>query len=240
MLRSFNRNQEEQKKHDPLRIQGSTLFFLDDVSVQYGDIKALKSVHLNVTKGEVLFITGASGAGKTTLLKVLAGDVEATSGRAIVPSNTNGSTVFVSQVFQNLRLLNQATCLDNLLMAYDPNLYRSKAEFLSDMNELAKVLGVYDRLSMTMKDANGGLRQKVAIIRSLLSRPDVFIGDEPTSSLDYESTRKIFDVLNLYNAKRGLTVIWASHNRELVKKFTGRIVHLDNGRLVYSGHACFI
>ncbi|MBT6325532.1 MAG: cell division ATP-binding protein FtsE, partial [Bdellovibrionales bacterium] len=88
--------------------------------------------------------------------------------------------------------------------------------------------------------ANGGLRQKIAIIRALLTRPEVFIADEPTSSLDYDNAYKLYEVLNLYNAKRGMTVIWASHNRELVKKFTGRVVHLDKGKLVYSGNACFI
>ena len=97
-----------------------------------------------------------------------------------------------------------------------------------------------DRLHLKVNDANGGLKQKVAIIRALLTRPDVLIADEPTSSLDIDNTRRLFDVLNLYNVKRGLTVIWATHNKELIKSFTGRIIHLDNGRLVYSGNACFI
>ena len=78
------------------------------------------------------------------------------------------------------------------------------------------------------------------MIRALLTRPNVLLADEPTSSLDKESSIKMFDVLNYYNVKRQLTVIWASHNRELVKQFPGKIVHLENGKLIYSGHACFI
>jgi ABC-type phosphate/phosphonate transport system, ATPase component len=74
----------------------------------------------------------------------------------------------------------------------------------------------------------------------LMTRPNVLIADEPTASLDKESSIKLFDVLNFYNVKRKLTVIWASHNRDLVKQFPGKIVHLENGKLVYSGHACFI
>ncbi len=237
---------QTQSRSNLLKNPGNTaspaggLFLLEDVSVTYGEVKALKNVHLSIAKGEVLFVTGASGAGKTTLLKLLAGDLEPTSGRIISPNLTGGRPVFVAQVFQNLRLIGNMNCEDNMMLAYDPSIYQSKSEFRSDMQELSRVLGIQDRMKLPARDANGGLRQKVALVRALLSRPDVIVADEPTSSLDYDNTRKIFDVLNLYNAKRGLTVVWASHNRELIKKFTGRIVHLDNGRLVHSGHACFI
>ena len=214
----------------------SNLFFLEDVTVDYGGKKALRNVQLSIEKGEIIFITGVSGAGKTTLLKVLSGEITPTSGQVRIPNRN----IFISQVFQDLRLMGRMTCRDNLMMSYDSSVYSNKAEFLQDLNELSRVLGIKDRLDLKVNDANGGLKQKVGIIRALLSRPDVFVADEPTSSLDSDNAQKLFDVLNLYNVKRGLTVIWASHNKELVKKFTGRILHLDNGKLVYSGHACFI
>lgn len=212
------------------------LFFLENVTVDYGKIKALKNVHLSIEQGEIVFITGASGAGKTTLLKLLSGEITPTSGVI----NNPGKNVFISRVFQDLKLIERLTCEENLKLCFDPSLYKSKAEFIQDMNELCKIMGIQNRLGLKVKDANGGLKQKVAIVRALLARPQVFVADEPTSSLDFENARKLFDVLNLYNVKKGLTVVWASHNRELVKKFTGRIIHLDSGKLVYSGHACFI
>lgn len=221
--------------------QTGPLFYCEDVCVTYGDIRALKNVQLTIEKGEVVFLTGASGAGKTTLLKVLSGLIEPTSGKILRPKVGNGKkNIFISNVFQDLRLMGKYTCEENLLFAYDSSLYDSKSEFVQDMYELAKILGIRERLGLKVNDANGGLKQKVAIIRSLLTRPDVLIADEPTSSLDTENARRLFDVLNLYNAKRGTTVIWATHNKELIKSFTGRIIHLDNGKLVYSGHACFI
>jgi ABC-type multidrug transport system ATPase subunit len=217
------------------------IFYCEDVSVEYGDIRALKNVQLTIEKGEVIFLTGASGAGKTTLLKILSGLVEPTSGKVIRPNYFEGKrNLFISNVFQDLRLMGKYTCEENLLFAYDSSIYDSKNEFMQDMNELARILGIKDRLHLKVNDANGGLKQKVAIIRSLLTRPDVLIADEPTSSLDTDNARRLFDVLNLYNAKRGTTVIWATHNKELIKNFTGRIIHLEAGRLVYSGHACFI
>lgn len=217
------------------------IFYCDDVCVTYGEIKALRNVQLTIEKGEIIFLTGASGAGKTTLLKVLSGQVEPTSGKVIRPNFFEGKkSLFISNVFQDLRLIGKYTCEENLLFAYDSSLYDSKAEFVQDMHELARIMGIKDRLGLKINDANGGLKQKVAIIRALLTRPDVLIADEPTSSLDTDNARRLFDVLNLYNSKRGTTVIWATHNKELIKNFTGRIIHLDNGRLVYSGHACFI
>lgn len=211
-------------------------FYLQDVTVDFGSIQGLRNVQLSVTNGEVLFITGSSGAGKTTLLKILTGELEPTSGEVILPPNVK----FVAPVFQDLRLLEKKTCETNFWVSYDSSVHGSKKEFQKEINELTRVFGISDRLDLKISKANGGLKQKVAIIRALLTRPDILVLDEPTSSLDATNAQKLFDVLNYYNTKRGLTVIWATHNRELVKRFSGRIVHLDRGKLVYSGHACFI
>lgn len=211
-------------------------FYLQDVSVDFGSIQGLRNVQLSIGNGEILFVTGASGAGKTTLLRILTGEMDPTSGEAILPQRSR----FVAPVFQDLRLLEKKTCEANLWVSYDSKVHGAKKDFEKEMKELARVFGISDRLDMKVTKANGGLRQKIAIIRALLTRPDILVLDEPTSSLDAGNAQKLFDVLNFYNTKRGLTVIWATHNRELVKKFSGRIVHLDRGKLVYSGHACFI
>ena len=223
--------------------QGSTnqnyLFHLDNLSVEYGSIKALKSVQLTVYPGEILFLTGPSGAGKTSLLNVLGGYLEPTSGKAILP-HQRSTKHFVSSVFQDLRLLQKKSCEDNMWMAYDSSLYDRKNDFYREMEDLTRLLGVYDHLNQKIEDCNGGLKQKVAMIRALLSKPTALLADEPTSSLDKESSYRLFEVLNHFNQKKGLTLIWATHNKELIKQFPGKIAHLDQGRLVYSGHACFI
>ena len=233
------KNLSQKKVKMPISVLGP-IFYCEDLSVSYGEIRALKNVQLTIEKGELIFLTGASGAGKTTLLKILSGVQEPTSGKIVRPVSTgNKKPLYISHVFQDLRLMGKYTCEENLLFAYDSDLYESKNEFMKDMHELSRILGINDRLNLKVNDANGGLKQKVAIIRSLLTRPDVLIADEPTSSLDTDNARRLFDVLNLYNVKRGVTVIWATHNKELIKNFSGRIIHLDQGRLVYSGNACF-
>lgn len=215
------------------------LFHLDNLSVEFGSIKALKSVQLTIYPGEILFVTGPSGAGKTSLLSVLGGHLEPTSGKAILP-HMKSSKHFVSTVFQDLRLMQKKSCEDNMWMAYDASIYDSKNDFYREMEDLCRLLHVHDHLSRKIEDCNGGLRQKVAMIRALLARPTALLADEPTSSLDKENSYRLFEVLNHINHKKGLTLIWATHNKELIKQFPGKIAHLDAGRLVYSGHACFI
>jgi len=217
-----------------------TIFSLEDVSVTFGKLKALESVSLDIHKGEILFITGSSGAGKTTLLRLLAGQLKPDSGKILLPKKLTGSKLFISQVFQDLKFLMNKTCEENLFHSFDRKIYPNKKNFLSEMRELCKILGIADRLHLKMDKANGGLKQKVALVRALLARPDIVVLDEPTGSLDVDNARKVYEVLSYYNMKKKLTIIWASHNRELVKKFTGRIIHLDSGKLVYTGHACFI
>lgn len=218
-------------------LKNSFLFHLENIAVQFGNISALKSVSITVNPGEVLFVTGKSGAGKTTFLNILSQDINHSSGKMISPDLKD---TFVAQVFQDLRLMDNRTCEENLWVSYDSKIYKNKNEFHQDMLELCNVLGVKDFLQLKIKDANGGLKQKVAMIRALLSKPQVLLADEPTAALDKESAMKLFEILNFYNVRRNLTVIWASHNRDLVKQFPGKIVHLDSGKLIYSGHACFI
>jgi len=234
VFHSLNRNRKSSGFKD---LASQYLYHLDDVSVSFGNIKALQSVTLTINPGEILFITGKSGAGKSTLLNMLAGDLRPDKGRIFLPDRNK---IFASQVFQDLKLLSEQTCEQNLWYAYDDKLYKTKNEFHEDMMELVKVLGIKNFLSNRMCDVNGGMKQKVALVRSLLARPNVLLADEPTCSLDKDSSVKLFEVLNFYNVKRKLTVVWASHNRDLVKQFPGKIVHLENGKLIYSGHACFI
>lgn len=217
------------------RSNAQAVYFLENLSVRYGQHLALDSINLQVNQGEILFVTGPSGAGKTTLMNVLAGNIEPMTGKVLRRQSS-----FAANVFQDLRLLSKKTCEDNLWLAYDRSIYKNKNEFYSDLTELSKLLGVWDKLSLKIEDTNGGLKQKIAMIRALLTKPQILLADEPTSSLDRNNAINMFELLNFYNAKKGLTIIWSTHNKDLIKQFPGRLIHLDNGKLVYSGQACFI
>lgn len=212
-------------------------YHVDNVTLSFGELVALHNITLTVNPGDMLFVTGKSGSGKTSLLNLLAGSISPSSGKVY---GSTGEDDFTARVFQDLKLIDGLSVEENLRVAYDRRLYKSKNEFNSDMNELVSILGMQNRLALPIQHANGGLKHKTALVRALLSRPNILLADEPTASLDKENAHKVFDILNFYNLKRNLTVIWASHNKELIKNFPGKMVHLENGKLVYSGHACFI
>ena len=214
------------------------VFHFEQVSVDFGKVKALRSVQLSVLPKDVLFVTGASGAGKSTLLNLMAGLVEPTSGR--IQRLQDDSRFFVASVFQDLRLWQEKTCEQNMWVSYDARLYDSREQFHKEMLELARVLGIYDHLGTKIDQCNGGLKSKVAMVRALLAKPDALLADEPTAALDREASFRLFELLNHYNQRKGLTLVWATHNREMVKQFPGKVAHLDQGRLMYAGQACFI
>lgn len=237
MLGNLHQNVAPQS---PLRSNHfSHLLHLENISLEYANnFKALDSICFTMRQDEIIFITGSSGAGKSTLLRVLSGEENATSG--YFDFRPPQADYFIGRVNQHLKLIDNKKCYDHLIQSYDKHIYKSEKAFEQELNDLSSFFGVKDRLNLRIEQANGGMRQKVSIIRALLARPNLFIADEPTSSLDTANAQKLFEVLELYNRKRGMGVIWASHNRELVRQFSGRIIHLDKGRLVHSGHACFI
>jgi ABC-type multidrug transport system ATPase subunit len=210
---------------------------LENVSVQFGTFKALKNINLQLAVKEMLFVTGPSGAGKTTLLNVMAQLLNPTSGDFRTLASAD---FFVATVFQDLRLQNSLSCEDNLWVSYDPQIYHSKNEFQKDLQEYARYLGIYDSLHKKIHEANGGLKSKVALLRALLSKPQLLLADELSAALDREASFKLYELLSHFNQKKDLTVVWASHHKELVKQFSGRVAHIEQGRLVYSGQACFI
>lgn len=220
------------------QIKARPVFELNNVTVDFGKLRALRSIQLSVQAKDILFVTGASGAGKSTLLNLMAGLVQPTTGTISLAQDSQ--RFFVASVFQDLRLWQKKNVEENMWFSYDPQIYDTKEQFHKELIELSRLLGVYDHLSKPIQDCNGGLKSKVAMIRALLTKPNALLADEPTAALDKEASFRLFEVLSHYNQKQGLTLVWATHNREMVKQFPGLVAHLDAGRLLYSGQACFI
>jgi oligopeptide/dipeptide ABC transporter ATP-binding protein len=161
---------------------------------------------------------------------------EPTSGKVIRPNAISAKkNLYISNVFQDLRLLGRYTCEENLMFAYDSAIYKDKSEFVQDMHELCRILGIKDRLNLKINLANGGLQQKVAIVRSLLTRPDILIADEPTTALDVTVQAQILDLLRDLQQKVGMALILITHDLGVVAEVSDEVVVMYAGRVVEHG-----
>jgi len=210
------------------------LFLLNQVSVFLNGKKVLMDLNLKIHQGDFTFISGPTGAGKTTLLRFLYGELPSFRGEFLAQlSPHQGRELFVARIYQDLKVFNDRTLKDNLMLAYDSSLYRSKDEFLEQAMDFCQLFNMDKDFLRPVDEISGGGKQKVAIVRTLLGRPDVLLADEPTSNLDRNSAIKLFEVLHHLNQKKRMTVIWATHNYEFVRNFSGNLVQMEQGKLVY-------
>ena len=200
---------------------------------------ALVDIHLEIEKGEFVFLSGPSGAGKTTLLKLLFRGEEATEGQIIVNGRNvtrlNGRGVArlrqeIGLVVQEFRLLPTMTVLDNVALAAEvvgtPVRESRKKAF-----NLLRELGLKDRHDAKPPALSGGEQQRVAIARALVNSPILVLADEPTGNLDAEmadETMRLFARIH----DRGTTIVIATHDAGLLKRFSYRVVFLQRGRLL--------
>ena len=210
---------------------------LQNIDIFLSKKKILQGINLNINKGDFVFLTGHTGAGKTTLLNFLSGEISSYSGNMISSVLEPASEIFISRIFQDLKLFNELSVLENLSFCYDSKIYRNKELYQQDLQEYIRILGLKDYQNYPLHKISGGLRQKVAILRSLLAKPEILLADEPSSNLDRASTLQLFEVLNYLNIKRKMTIVWATHNLELIKQFHGKLITLEKGRIAYSGQA---
>lgn len=207
-----------------------------DVHKSFGESVALKGIDLSIHPGEFTMVTGPSGSGKTTLLSILNEEQLPTSGSFV--SQVEFEKIAI--VFQDLRLIQEATVMENFTFAFTPSKRYGFKEFQKHCLELLDFFALKNLRKTKLKNLSGGEKQIVAVIRALLSRPDLLLLDEPTSALDEGKSQKLYDLIHLYNIKRKMTVVWATHDKDLAKKHLGKSIHLERGKIIYAGRACFI
>ncbi len=215
-----------------------SLFKISNTNIFIKKNMILNDLNLDINPADFIFLTGKTGAGKTTFLNFLWGKSKnlKISGEVIRP----GDHCFIAKVFQDLRVFNNETIIENLFYAYDEFIYGSEENFKKEIYHYAKILEITKHLESKLSECSGGICQKVAILRAILSRADIILLDEPTSSLDHDSSMIIYDLLKILNKKNKVTIIWATHDSELVRKLSGKILHIKNKRILDTGNTCFI
>ena len=215
------------------------LIRLFHVSKSYGAGSfALRDISLEVGKGEMVFLTGASGAGKTTLMKLLFAAERPSEGQILVLGRNVGRLGDravhtlrrqVGVVFQDFKLISSCNVEENVALALRV-VGTPRREARARVFAMLKRVGLQHRRYQFPPSLSGGEQQRVALARALINNPAILLADEPTGNLDAELTVEIMELI-ASAAARGTTVLVATHDRALLDRYPRRILRLDAGRL---------
>ena len=193
-------------------------------------IKALNNANFEIEKGELVVIVGPSGAGKTTALNVLGGMDSVTSGEVIIDGKhvekysekqlTKYRRDDIGFVFQFYNLIQNLTAIENVEVA--TQICKKPLE----PEKVIEQVGLEKRCYNFPSQLSGGEQQRVAIARALLNDPELIVADEPTGNLDEDTATGILNLLMKINAESGTAIIMVTHNREICRKWPGRIFEI--------------
>lgn len=211
-------------------------------SKNYGDLKVIDSISLDVASQEIVAIVGPSGAGKTTLLHLL-GTLDKPNtnpkssltldGVNITQLSDKAIAQFRNQkmgfIFQFHELLPEFTALENVCL---PTWLGEKSQNDSELKamELLKRLGVANRASHKPSALSGGEQQRVAVARALINDPKIIFADEPSGNLDSENAEQLHDLFFELKEERGCSFVIVTHNKELAKR-ADRTISLKDGKI---------
>ena len=210
-----------------------------NIEKYYGNLQVLKGVNIEIQKGEVVSIVGASGAGKTTLLQILGTldtqsnkenseikindvDITALGDKALARFRNN----HIGFIFQFHQLLPEFTALENVCIpAFIKKTPRAEVE--KKAKELLDFLGLTDRYHHKPNELSGGEQQRVAVARALVNNPSIIFADEPSGNLDSESADNLHQLFFKLRDEFGQTFVIVTHNEELADMADRKLVMID-------------
>ena len=210
---------------------------LHDIHKSFGSLQVLKGIDLTINQGEIVSIVGPSGAGKTTLLQIIGTLDRADSGRVLFDGvdvslyNEKQLSAFRNEhigfVFQFHQLLPEFSAVENVMM---PALIKgdSMADARKRAMEILDFLGLTDRASHKPSELSGGEKQRVAVARALVNRPQVILADEPSGSLDTQNKEELHRLFFDLRRNLGQTFIIVTHDESLAAT-TDRTIRLRDG-----------
>lgn len=216
------------------------MLIFQEVSKDYGkDVQALQPTSFRIKEGEFVSLVGRSGAGKSTILKLILREEHPSQGKIFfqgVDINTfrHGELPLyrrkVASVFQDFKLLPSKTVFENVAFAMEAAGHSNK-EIKEDVPQALEVVGLVKKEHRFPHELSGGEKQRVAMARALVQRPEVLAADEPTGNLDPIHTWEITDLLLKIN-KLGTAVILATHDEAVINALKKRVITLHDGGII--------
>lgn len=209
---------------------------IKNLQKSFGEHDVLKGIDLDVKRGEVVSIIGASGSGKSTMLRCLnlletpsSGDI-LYMGESILDKKFDIAKyrAKVGMVFQQFNLFNNMSVLENCVLGQMKVLKRGREEAEKIASEYLNRVGMGAFIKARPAQLSGGQKQRVAIARALAMNPDVLLFDEPTSALDPEMVGEVLSVMKTL-AKTGLTMLVVTHEMQFAKDVSTRVIFMDKG-----------
>lgn len=216
------------------------MIVFDNVTKVYpGGNTALKNVSLHIHKGEFVFVLGHSGAGKSTFLKLILREEKATSGHVLVDGKDlsrlkEREVPYLRRnmgvVFQDFRLIPSMTAYENVAFAMRVTNIPEK-KIVTRVPYVFNLVGLSGKMDKYPDELSGGEQQRVALARALVHSPQLIIADEPTGNIDPELSVEMMGLLSAINSL-GITVVVVTHEHELARRFSKRVIRIDHGSVV--------
>ncbi|MGG3160706.1 ABC transporter ATP-binding protein [Geobacillus stearothermophilus] len=228
----------------------------ENVGIQFGGLKALSGVTMELYQGELVGLIGPNGAGKTTLFNLLTGVYVPTDGRIMLDGETlNGLPPYkitrkgISRTFQNIRLFGELSVLDNVKVAYHaharhsiassilrlPSHFRGEKEMEEKAIEFLNIFQLDGVMHEKAKNLPYGQQRRLEIARALAAQPKVLLLDEPAAGMNPQETKELMKLIAFIRERFALTILLIEHDMSLVMGICERIYVLDHGQLIAHG-----
>ena len=210
-----------------------------DATIKQNGKTVLKDVSIDVPEGSFVFLIGRTGSGKSSLIKTIYGDLKLEDGLGSVgefdllrlkskeiPSLRRSLGV----VFQDFKLLPDRNIYENLKFVLKATGWRDINKINQRIDEVLKMVGITINKKKFPFELSGGEQQRIAIARALLNDPKLIIADEPTGNLDPQTSQDIMQLFKLLH-QRGMTLLMATHDYQMIVKFPGKIFKCEDGKV---------
>ena len=215
------------------------IILLEGVNLYQDERLLFDNINLSINKGDFIYLVGETGSGKSSLVKSLYAEIKISAGNIFV-ANYDLNKIDRKEipklrrdlgiVFQDFQLLSDRTVNENLKFVLKATGWTKKEEISKRINDVLASVHLENYNNKMPHELSGGEKQRAAIARSLLNNPKVILADEPTGSLDPKKSEKIIELLKEINVK-GTTVVIATHDYEIIKKFNARIIKCSEKKL---------